>query len=36
VFGVLKRRVPIGALESDPVRKQAVSIDDMKEISHPR
>jgi hypothetical protein len=35
-FGVFKRGMLIGALESDPVRKQAVSIHDMKEVSHPR
>jgi hypothetical protein len=33
--GVLDSGVPIGALESDTVRKQAVSVDDMKEVSHP-
>jgi hypothetical protein len=33
--GVLDSGVPIGALESDTVRKQAVSVDDVKEVSHP-
>ncbi|MEH2481838.1 hypothetical protein V1282_005195 [Nitrobacteraceae bacterium AZCC 2146] len=35
-LGVQDGGFPIGAIESDPVRKQAVSVDDMKEVSHRR
>ncbi|CCE11082.1 hypothetical protein BRAS3843_620036 [Bradyrhizobium sp. STM 3843] len=35
-FGMPNRGAPGGALESDPVLTQAVSIDDVKEVSHPR